>query len=282
MHVDRMAIVTGASSGIGLATARELARRGLHVLAGVRTQHDADRLEGENIEPVMVDITDAQQIEQLVERATGDSRNRRLGVLVNNAGVALNAPVEAIPLAQWRRHFEVNFFGHVALAQALLPALIADGDGRLVNMSSVGGRVGLPTYGAYAAAKFALEGFSDVLRREVGRLGVKVIVIEPGAISTKIWGKTMASVDELAANMSADQHARYDDLMDAIRKQTQEGREGNSIAPSVVAEVVAGAIESERPRARYLVGRDAKLAALMTSLLSDHAFDRAIAKRLGT
>ena len=274
----RMAVVTGASSGIGLATAQELARRGFHVLAGVRKQQDADRLASENIEPVMVDVTDEEQIGALADRVVNDTEGRRLGVLVNNAGVPLNAPVEAIPLAEWRRHFDVNFFGHVAVVQALLPALISGGDGRLVNVSSIGGRVALPTFGAYATAKFALEGFSDVLRREVGRLGVKVIVIEPGAVTTQIWDKTTATMDGLAYKMSADQHARYDGIIAAIRKQTQQGQQGGGTQPSSAAEVIADAIQSDKPRARYLVGRDAKLVALMGSLLGDHSLDHIIGR----
>ena len=280
MSTGRTAVVTGASSGIGLAAAQELARRGFHVLAGVRKQQDAERLAGENVEPVILDITDEEQIAALADRAARDPRGRRLGVLVNNAGVALNAPVEAIPLAEWRRHFDVNFFGHVAVVRALLPALISDGDGRLVNVSSIGGRVAFPTFGAYAAAKFALEGFSDALRREVGRLGVKVIVIEPGNVATPIWNKTMATMDEMAATMTPDQQARYDDLVVAVRNQAEERRSGG-IQPPGVAKVIADAIEARKPRARYRVGRDAKLGAVMSGLLSDHVFDRLIARNLG-
>ena len=277
---DRMAVVTGASSGLGLATARELARRGFHVLAGVRKQQDAERLAAENVEPVIVDITDEEQVAALADRVTRDRRGRRLGVLVNNAGVALNAPAETIPMDEWRRHFDVNFFGHVAVVRALLPALIAGGDGRLVNVSSIGGRVAFPTFGAYAAAKFALEGFSDVLRREVGRLGVKVIVIEPGNIATPIWNKTTATMDEMAATMTPDQHARYDDLVAAIRNQAEERRSGG-IQPAGAAKVIADAIQSPKPRTRYRVGRDAKLGAVMSGLLGDRAFDRLVARNLG-
>ena len=277
---DRMAVVTGASSGLGLATARELARRGFHVLAGVRKQQDAERLAAENVEPVIVDITDEEQVAALADRVTRDPRGRRLGVLVNNAGVALNAPAETIPLVEWHRHFDVNFFGHVAVVRALLPALIADGDGRLVNVSSIGGRVAFPTFGAYAAAKFALEGFSDALRREVGRIGVKVIVIEPGNIATPIWNKTMATMDEMAATMTPDQQARYDDLVAAVRNQAEE-RRSSGIQPLSVAKVIADAIEARKPRARYRVGRDAKLGAIMSGLLSDHLFDRLVARNLG-
>lgn len=280
MSANRMAVVTGASSGIGLATAQELARRGFHVLAGVRTQQDADRLASDNVEPVLVDITDEKQVTALADRVAHDPRGRRLGAVVNNAGVALNAPVEATPLAEWHRHFDVNFFGHVAVVQALLPALIAGGNGRLVNVSSIGGRVAFPTYGAYAASKFALEGFSDVLRREVGRLGVKVIVIEPGTIATPLWGKGIAIMDTLAATMTADQHARYDDLIAAMHKQAQ-GQAASGILPLRAATVIADAIQARKPRTRYLVGRDAKLLAAMSGLLSDRTVDRLVARTLG-
>lgn len=276
----RMAVVTGASSGIGLATTQELARCGFHVLAGVRKQQDADRLAREGVEPVILDITDEEQVAALAERVANDPEERRLGILVNNAGVPLNAPVEAISLAEWRRHFDVNFFGQVAVVQALLPALISGGDGRLVNVSSIGGRVAFPAFGAYAAAKFSMEGFSDALRREVGRLGVKVIVIEPGNITTPIWGKTIATMDKLTADMTADQHARYDDLIAAIHKQAQ-GRKGSGIEPSQAAKVIADAIQSRKPRTRYLVGRDAKLGALMASLLSDRTLDHLVDRNLG-
>ncbi len=280
MSTDRLAVVTGASSGIGLATVEELARRQFHVLAGVRQQEAADRVRREGIEPVIVDITDERQIAALADRVAHDPEGRSLGALVNNAGVALNAPAETIPLAEWRRHFDVNFFGHVAVAQALLPALIADGGGRLVNVSSIGGRVAFPTYGAYAAAKFALEAFSDVLRREIGRQGVKVIVIEPGTIATPMWGKGIATMDTFASGMSAEQHARYDDLIAAMRKQAQ-GQDGTGIQPLHVATVIADAIQSDKPRSRYLVGRDAKLLAGVTGMLSDRTVDRFVARNLG-
>lgn len=229
---------------------------------------------------MIVDITDGEQVAALADRVAHDPLGRRLGALVNNAGVALNAPAEAIPLPEWRRHFDVNFFGHVAVVQALLPALIAGGHGRLVNVSSIGGRVAFPTYGAYAAAKFALEAFSDVLRREIGRLGIKVIVIEPGTIATPMWSKGIATMDTLAADMTADQHARYDDLIAAMQKQAHE-QDGSGIQPRQAAKVIADAIQARKPRTRYLVGRDAKVLARMTGLLSDHTVDRFVARNLG-
>ena len=173
-------VVTGASAGIGAATARELARRGFHVVAGVRRGADADALRTTNLEPVMLDITDEAEIAALATRITNDPERRPLRALVNNAGVSVNAPIEVLPLSKWRRLFDVNLFGHVAMIQALLPALIGS-RGSIVNISSVGGKVAMASYGPYAGSKFALEAISDSLRREVEPLGVKVIVIEPGA-----------------------------------------------------------------------------------------------------
>jgi NAD(P)-dependent dehydrogenase (short-subunit alcohol dehydrogenase family) len=280
MSTTKLAVVTGASSGIGLATARELAGRGYHVLAGVRSQSDADRLAAEGVEPVRVDITDDKQVAELAERIAGDPEKRSLGVLVNNAGIALNAPAETIPMAEWRRHFDVNLFGHVAVTQALLPALIADGDARLVNVSSIGGRVAFPTYGAYAAAKFALEAYSDTLRREVSRRGVRVIVIEPGTTATPMWDKGIATLDSASADMTPAEHARYDDLVAAMRKQAV-GQAGRGVRPDQAARVIAGAVQARKPRTRYLVGRDAKVLAGVTGLLGDRAVDRFVARSLG-
>ncbi len=158
-----LAVVTGASSGIGAATSRELAERGYHVLAGVRRTVDADALRAKNIEPILLDITDETGIAALAERVRTDPEGGRLVALVNNAGVGVNAPVETYALQDWRRLFEVNLFGHVAVIQALLPALIESG-GTIVNVSSVGGRVAMAGYGPYACTKFALEALSDSLR----------------------------------------------------------------------------------------------------------------------
>jgi NAD(P)-dependent dehydrogenase (short-subunit alcohol dehydrogenase family) len=274
----QLAVVTGASSGIGQATAATLAARGFHVLAGVRGDADADRLAGERIEPVKLDITDPDQVAAIAERVATDGRRMPLGALVNNAGIAVNAPVEVIPMREWRHQFDVNFFGHVAVTQALLPALL-DAGGRIVNVSSIGGRVVGPTFGAYAASKFAIEAMSDALRREVGRLGVRVIVVEPGTIATAIWGKGIAKAESLVGAMSTDQQARYRDLIVAVRDQAQT-LERNGLDPAVAARVIADAIEAPKPRARYLIGRDAKVMARAARLLPDRVVDRIIAKGL--
>jgi NAD(P)-dependent dehydrogenase (short-subunit alcohol dehydrogenase family) len=276
---NQLAVVTGASSGVGRATARALAERGFHVLAGVRRPADGDEIAAERLEPVILDITDAADVAAIADRVRDDGDARALGVLVNNAGIAVNAPVESIPMDAWRRQLEVNFFGQLALIQALLPALLAS-RGRIVNVSSIGGRVVAPTFGAYAASKFALEAMSDALRREVGRLGVRLIVVEPGTVATPIWEKGLVTADELAAGMPAEQRARYGDLTEAVRARAAQS-ERVGIDPAEVAAVIAGAIDARRPRARYLVGRDAKLMARMARVLPDRAMDWLIARSLG-
>jgi len=275
---NQLAVVTGASSGIGQATSRALAVRGFHVLAGVRRDRDADQLAGKGIEPVILDITDAAHIAAIVDRVKSDAAGRPLRALVNNAGIAVTAPFESIPMHEWRRQFEVNFFGHVAITQALLPALL-DVGGRIVNVSSVGGRVVAPTFGPYAASKFALEAMSDALRREVGRLGVYIIVIEPGTIATPIWGKGLATVQALIAGMSEEQEIRYRDIVEAVRNHGATA-ERDGIDPARVAETIAEAIDAREPRARYAVGRDAKLMVNMARLLPDRVMDRLIARNL--
>ena len=271
-------MVTGASTGIGAATARELARRGFHVLAGVRRGTDADALRATNLEPVMLDITNEAEIAALSERITDDPERRPLRALVNNAGIGVNAPVEALPLSEWRRLFDTNLFGHVAMMQALLPALI-ESRGTVVNISSVGGKVAMATYGPYASSKFALEAVSDALRREVASLGVKVIVVEPGAVTTEMLGRVADTGKRITSAMTTEQLGRYATLMHAIISQAQA-----AIPKGVPAEeagrVIADAITSQRPRTRYTVGRDAAIIVRLVRFLSDRMLDRLLARSL--
>ncbi len=273
-----LVVVTGASTGIGAATARELARRGFHVLAGVRRESDANALRSERIEPHLLDITNEGNIAAITERVTRDPEGRPLRALVNNAGIAVNAPVEALPIDEWRRQFEVNLFGHIAMTQAQLPALLAS-SGAVVNISSVGGRVAMATYGAYAGSKFALEAVSDALRREVAPFGVKVIVIEPGAVSTEMSHRGVATAERLAAAMTTDQHQRYDALIGAITTQARTFASGG-VPAAHAAGVVADAITSPNPRTRYTIGRDAAIIVRLARLASDRLLDRMLARNL--
>jgi NAD(P)-dependent dehydrogenase (short-subunit alcohol dehydrogenase family) len=275
---DQLAIVTGASSGMGRETAKLLAQRGWHVLAGVRKAADGESLGADNIEPVILDITDQTQIDAVLARVAEDPSGRPLSVLVNNAGISLNAPIETLSLENWRQIFDVNLFGHVAITKTLLPVLLAS-KGRVVNVSSIGGLVALPTYGAYAASKFALEAFSDVLRREVGRFGVTVIVIEPGTIATDIWDKQSAAMRELSAAWTPDLHGRYDSLLETMITMAQGANEGGLDATDA-AQVIVEAITADPPQTRYLIG-DAVAMAQTVHDLSDEKLDEMFAGIFG-
>jgi NAD(P)-dependent dehydrogenase (short-subunit alcohol dehydrogenase family) len=266
-------IVTGASVGMGAATARELARRGFHVLAGVRRESDAESIHGPGIEPVILDITDQDQIAALAAQFRGTLR-----ALVNNAGIAANAPVETLPLSEWRRSFEVNLFGHVAVTQAFLPALLRS-KGRIVNISSVGGKVAMAGYGAYAGSKFALEAMSDALRREVSPQGVQVIVVEPGGVKTEMSGRGIATANRLAARMTPEQRERYGPMMQAIVSHTQAFTKAGLPADRA-ALVIAKAVTARHPRIRYTIGRDAAIMTRLTRVLPDRLLDRVVAANL--
>jgi NAD(P)-dependent dehydrogenase (short-subunit alcohol dehydrogenase family) len=271
---QELVVVTGASTGMGAATARELARKGFHVLAGVRREADADALHAEGIEPCILDITVESDVAAIADRVASDPLRRPLRALINNAGIAINAPVEALPIAEWRKQFEVNLFGQVAMIQALLPALLVSA-GTVVNISSVGGKVVLPTYGAYAGSKFALEAVSDALRREVGDLGIKVVVVEPGAVRTEMSERGIATAEALMADMTAAQLARYDNLAAAVTAQARSfGEDG--VSAEHAAKVIAKAATASRPRTRYTIGRDAAILLRVSRVVSDRVLDRIV------
>jgi NAD(P)-dependent dehydrogenase (short-subunit alcohol dehydrogenase family) len=274
---QELILVTGASSGIGAATARELAQRGFHVLAGVRRDVDADALRAHGIEPHILDITVESDVAAIADRVARDPLGRPLRALINNAGIPINAPVETLPMAEWRRLFEVNLFGHVAMTQALLPALL-DSAGTVVNISSVGGKVAMATYGPYAGTKFALEAVSDALRREVADFGVKVVVIEPGAVKTEMAERGIATLERLNAGMTPAQLQRYGELTAAVSAQARSFTKAG-VSAECAAKVVAKAATASRPRTRYTVGRDAAILVRLARVISDQLFDRIL--RLG-
>ena len=267
-------VVTGTSTGMGAATAKELAGRGFHVLAGVRREIDADALRGDGIEPLILDITVESDVAAVANRVAADPRGRPLRALINNAGIAVNAPVEALPIAEWRRQFEVNLFGHVAMIQALMPSLLRS-SGTVVNISSVGGKVALPTYPAYAGTKFALEALSDSMRREVNHLGVKVVVVEPGAVKTEMAQRGVATAERLKAGMTADQLERYGDLIDAMSNLARSF-DTDGVPAERAAKVIANAATAPRPRTRYTIGRDAAILARLSRVVSDRFLDRVV------
>jgi NAD(P)-dependent dehydrogenase (short-subunit alcohol dehydrogenase family) len=277
-EIGELAIVTGASTGIGAATARELARRGFHVVAGVRRNRDADAIRGPGIEPLIIDITNADHIGALAARVHGDPQGRSVRALVNNAAIQANVPIEAFAIDEWRKMFEVNLFGQIAVIQALLPALIHS-RGRVVNISSVGGKVAMATYGPYAGTKFALEAVSDSLRRELAPSGVQVVVVEPGAVRTEMLGRAIATADGLVSAMTPEQSRRYGPLVQAVNAQGVSSTRSGQPAEAA-AKVIAKAVTARKPRTRYTVGRDAALITRMVRLLPDRALDRVLAAAL--
>jgi NAD(P)-dependent dehydrogenase (short-subunit alcohol dehydrogenase family) len=272
-----LVVVTGASTGIGAATARELAFRGFHVLAGVRRDVDADALRADGIEPHILDITVESDVRAIADRVARDPLGRPVRALINNAGIPISAPVETLPMAEWRRLFEVNLFGHVAMAQALLPALLRS-TGTVVNISSVGGKVAMSTYGPYAATKFALEAVSDSLRREVAELGVKVVVVQPGAVKTEMAERGIATADRLTAGMTSAQLQRYGNLTAAVSAQARSFTK-TGVSAERTAKVIAKAATASRPRTRYTVGRDAAILVGLARVVPDRFLDRIV--RLG-
>lgn len=265
-------VVTGASSGIGAATVARLTRHGLDVVAGVRKPEDGERL---GVRWVRLDVTDADSIATAAAEV-GD----RLDGLVNNAGVAVTAPLELIPIDELRHQLEVNVIGQVAVTQAFLPAL-RNARGRIVNMSSIGGKVALPLAGPYAASKFALEAVSDSLRRELRPSGVRVAVIEPGAVLTPIWDKGEDDADRVMEEIGAEKVERmYGPLVAGLRGEVAKIKGGRGVDPDAVARAVEHALTARRPRTRYLVGTDAKLRARVARLFPDRVLDAAIGRQL--
>jgi NAD(P)-dependent dehydrogenase (short-subunit alcohol dehydrogenase family) len=269
--VARSVVVTGASSGIGLASALRLARAGWQVYGGVRTDRDADAIRVQGVEPIRLDVTDAEQI-----AAAAEAVGSELDGLVANAGIAVAAPLELVPLDELRRQLEVNVVGQVAVAQALLPAL-RRARGRIVLMGSIGGRSALPFLGPYAASKHALEAFADVLRVELQPFGVAVSIVEPASVATAIWTKGAAHADAMRESMPADLSELYAARIARFRSVAL--KRGPGVDPDVVAKAVEHALSASRPRARYLVGRDAHLRAWVERLptrLRDRVLRRAL------
>jgi NAD(P)-dependent dehydrogenase (short-subunit alcohol dehydrogenase family) len=273
----RSVLITGASTGIGRATALRLDAAGWKVFAGVRRESDADSLReagGELIAPLILDIADAGQIAAAAERIGGETETGLDG-LVNNAGVAIPGPLETLAIGDFRRQIEVNMTGHVAVTQALLPE-IRSARGRIVFISSIGGRVALPLTGAYHAAKFGIEAVGDVFRQELRPWGISVSIVEPGSIDTPIWGRGERTADEIG---TPEREALYGKAIESYRKVIRETAE-RGIAPEKAAAAIEHALTAGRPRARYLVGREAKLAARAKLLLPTRIFDRVVARQM--
>ncbi len=331
--MKKWVLITGASTGIGRTCALDLARRGFHVLAGVRKDADGQELaraatggaaaatsagapasaaspasagaatsavteanaattiigsnparqsDNGSLTPLKIDVTDAASISAAAERADSLVGDTGLFGLVNNAGVVVPGPVEFVPIDEWRRQFEINFFGQIAVTQAMLPLLRKSIDAtakpaRLVFMGSIGGRVSQPMMSAYTCSKFALESLADALRLELAGQKIFVSLIEPGAISTPIWKKGEDWYATVPPNSPA--RARYGKMIDAFVAAVRKAA-NDAVAPEKVAAAVADCLTRAVPRTRYVVGRDAQMARGIKWLLPDRWWDAMLSRAM--
>jgi NAD(P)-dependent dehydrogenase (short-subunit alcohol dehydrogenase family) len=273
-------VITGTSKGIGRAAALHLDSKGFTVLAGVRNQADGEALQraaSSRLQPIIVDIINTEQVAQLGETVRQLVGQNGLDGLVNNAGIAVAAPLEFLPMDEFRRQIEVNLTGHLAVTQTLLPA-IRQAKGRIINISSVGGRIAGPMLGAYHASKFAMEGLTDSLRQELARWEIKVISIEPGAIATPIWESGSNTAERLMSQMPPHAQEYYGKAIAGARAFAAKAST-SGLPPERVAEIIAQALTTPKPRTRYAVGTDARIGTTILAHLPDGLRDWMMAHR---
>jgi len=277
MDVSRAVLITGCSSGIGRATAERLARSGWTVYATARSTDSIADLGRAGCRVLELDVTDEESMRAAV--ASVEHAEGAVGVLVNNAGYSLSGAIESVPLDEVRRQFETNVFGLVRLSQLVLPAMRRQGFGRIVNLSSMGGRLTLPGGGFYHASKHAVEALSDALRFEVQGFGVDVVVIEPGLIRTGFADAAVGTI----ADRSEDSAGPYDGFNQAVAAATA-GAYQNGIGrtlgggPETVARAIEKAISAGRPHTRYRVTGSARLFLTLRRLLPDRLWDALVAR----
>ena len=285
----KVVLITGCSSGIGAATAGRLARRGHLVYATARQPDTLAGLASDGCRTLPLDVTDEASMQAAVRQV--EAEQGRLDVLVNNAGYGLYGPVEQLAPAELRRQFETNLFGLVRLCQLVLPGMRERRAGRIVNVSSMGGRTTLPGGGAYHASKYAVEAISDALRIEVRRFGIDVVLIEPGVVRTP-WSElalrhqaATGAVGQPDAGQpdngqsddeqSDDPYAAYKQAVaDSFERAYRGPLARLSLSPEAVARVIVRACEVPRPRTRYLISPLARTLVTAKRLLPDRAYDR--------
>lgn len=271
--MTKVVLITGASSGMGKVTAKTLIEEGYVVYGAARrveNMHDLVEMGGHTIG---MDITDETQVDSVVARVM--SEQGKIDVLINNAGDAIYGAIEQIAIEDARRQFEVNLFGLAYLTQKILPHMRECGEGHIINITSIGGKVYTPLGGWYHATKHALEGWSDCLRIETSGFGIKVSIIEPGAIQTEFGDVMTAPMLKLSKGGPYEETARG---IQNSNKKYYNGSASNS--PQIIADVILKAIKSKNPKTRYAAGKMAKTTLFMRRWLSDKAFDRALSRML--
>jgi NAD(P)-dependent dehydrogenase (short-subunit alcohol dehydrogenase family) len=275
-------VITGASTGIGQSCALLLDKLGFSVFAGVRQDIDAQTLKqkgSQRLTPIFLDVTDAESIASSADQVTKAVGGAGILGLVNNAGIAVPGPLELLAIAEFQKQMLVNVTGQLAVTQAFL-GLLRQSRGRIVNMGSISGRVPTPFVGAYNASKSALVALTDVLRMELRPWGISVSIIEPGAIATPIWEKSLSQSEIAQQNLPESAQKLYGQSMNIVRQKMQILAAGG-ISADIVAQAVVRALTAKHPRTRYLVGQDAKIGAILKHILPDFWHDRLILYLMG-
>jgi NAD(P)-dependent dehydrogenase (short-subunit alcohol dehydrogenase family) len=278
MAQEKLAVVTGSSSGIGLAAAVELALNGYRVVATMRDLGRSGKLEDaaqkagvrDPVDLRRVDITEVDSLASAVEAIVRD--HGRIDVLVNNAGFSTAGFAEDMTLAELRHQMETNFFGNVAMSKAVLPVMRKQRSGHIVQISSVGGRSSAPLLSCYNASKFALEGWSEALRIEVHSLGIRVVLIEPGDYDTDIWERNLV-IGKQALDASSPNKERSQRFAEFVKSRTPKRRD-----PREVAQLIVRVANDPNPRLRYLIGPDVKMQMWLRALLPWRRYERVVAK----
>lgn len=278
LHNDRVALITGTSSGFGLLSALELAGKGYQVIAGMRDLSRRDELVQQaeqagllgRIHPVAMDVTHAVSIDSAVTAIL--EQFGRIDVLVNNAGLAVGGFVEEVSMEEWRRQMDTNFFGLVEVTKAVLPVMRSQRKGTIINVSSVSGMIGFPGYAPYAASKYAVEGFSESLRQEMNPFGIKVVLVEPGSFRTPIWGKGLTGIQSR-------EDSPYKEKLDEVLRYTRRTAE-TAPDPQQVAELIGLIAGLRAPKLRYPVGKGSKILIAGKSLLPWKTLERIISRSL--
>ncbi|OGR67354.1 MAG: short-chain dehydrogenase/reductase [Elusimicrobia bacterium GWC2_61_19] len=270
--MTKIVLITGASAGIGYATAELLLKSGCKVYAGARRVEKMRGLEALGGRVFRLDVTDELSVKSAVEAVIG--AEGRLDVLINNAGYGAHGAVEDVPLAEARRQFEVNLFGLARLTQLVLPYMRAQGGGRIINISSIAGRITMPTGGWYHASKYALEAYSDALRLETAQFGIRVVLIEPGPIKTEWDNTALVNLDKYSGA------GAYGPMVKRITERFRAGYRSGAPGPEAVARVVLKALGARAPAARYPVPLKASFIIFLKWLLPDRVLDWALRRML--
>jgi short-subunit dehydrogenase len=270
--MKQVALITGASSGIGLESARLLAKEGYIVYAAARRVERMKELEADGVRLLSMDVTDDTSMQAGIKEII--AKENRIDILVNNAGYGSYGALEDVPISEAKYQFEVNIFGLARLTQLVLPHMRAQRSGKIVNVSSIGGKIGEPHGSWYHATKFAVEGLSDSLRMELKQFNIDVVVVEPGAILTE-W--TAIARDNL---IKVSGQTAYKDLAQKHAKMF-DGAEQMGSKPIVIAETILKIAKAKHPRTRYAVGGGAKPILFLRSILSDRLFDKLMLTMIG-